>query len=73
MSLQKCMSFSKSSYLEAKTLHISTPVIKETKGRTMISKEQNVENKAFKVGFTLLKIKLIEKFHLKIRLTETKF
>ena len=44
----------------------------EVKGRTVISSKQNVENEAFEVGFTLLKIKLIEKFKLKIKLTETK-
>ena len=38
----------------------------------MISKTQNVETEAFKVGFTLLKIKLIEKFNLKIKPTKTK-
>ena len=38
----------------------------------MISNQQDVENEAFKMGFTLLKIKLIEKFKLKIKLTATK-
>ena len=38
----------------------------------MISKTQNVEIEAFKVGFILLKIKLIEKFKLKIKPTKTK-
>ena len=47
-------------------------VIKEMKGRTMISNKQNVENEAFKVGFTLLKIKLIEKFKIKMKLIERK-
>ena len=38
----------------------------------MISNKQNVENEASKVGFTLLEIKPIEKFKLKIKLAETK-
>ena len=37
----------------------------------MIFNMQNVENEAFKVGFTLLKIELIERIKLKIKLTET--
>ena len=37
----------------------------------MSSNKKNIENEAFKV-FTLLKINLIEKFKLKIKLTETK-
>ena len=53
-------------------LHTSDFAIKEIKGGTMISNKQNVEDKDFKVGFTLLKIKLIENFKLKIKLTETK-
>ena len=73
MSRQKCVSLSKCSNLEAiKTLDTSNVAIEEIKGRTMISKKQNVENKAFKVRFTLLKIKLIKKFKLKRKLTETK-
>ena len=32
----------------------------------MISNKQNFENEAFKVDFVLLKIKIIEKFKLKI-------
>ena len=63
-------SFSKA--LEARTLHTSNFVIKEVKGRTMISCKQNFENEAFKMGFTLLKIKLTEKFKLKVKLTVTK-
>ena len=63
---------SKCSNLEAKKLHTSDIVIKEIKGRAMISNKQHVNNEAFKVGLTLLKIKLIEKFKLKIKLTETK-
>ena len=55
-----------------KRLHTSHFGIEEMKVRAMISNKQNVENEAFKVGFTLLKIKLIEKFKLKIKLTETK-
>ena len=43
-------------------------VIKEMKGRTMISNKQNALKGAFKVGFTLLKIKLIKKFKVKIEL-----
>ena len=65
MSRQKGMSFSKCSNLEAKILHTSNFVTKEIKGRIMISNKQNVENEAFKVGFTLLKIKLIQKLKLK--------
>ena len=38
----------------------------------MISHKQNFENEAFTVGFVLQKIKIIEKFKLKIILTETK-
>ena len=38
----------------------------------MISNKQNVENEAFKVGVTLLKVKLIGKFKLKNKLTEKK-
>ena len=74
MSRQKCMSciFQNAAIQKLKTSHISDFVIKEIKGRIMISNKQNVENEAFKVGFALLKIKLIEKFKLKIELTETK-
>ena len=66
------MSFSKCSHLEAKKLQSSKSVIKEITSRTMIFNKQYVENEAFKMGFTLLKIKLVEKFKLKIKLTETK-
>ena len=38
----------------------------------MMSNNQNFENEAFKVGFVLLKIKIIEKFKLKINFIETK-
>ena len=38
----------------------------------MISNKQKVENGTFKVGFALLRIKLIKKFRVKIKLTETK-
>ena len=55
-----------------KMLHTSNFVIKEIQGRTMISNKQNVEKETFKWMFTLLKIKLIEKFKLKIKLIETK-
>ena len=55
-----------------KALHTSNFVIKELNGRTMISDKQYVKNEAFKVVFTLLKIKLIKKFNLKIKFTETK-
>ena len=72
MSRQKCMSFPKCSNLEAKKLHTSNFVIKEIKGRTVISNKQNVENDASEVGFTLLTIKLIDKLELKRRLTVTK-
>ena len=50
-------------------LHTSNFVIKEIKGRTVISNRQNVAfiiNDAFRVGFIILKIKLIEKFKLKM-------
>ena len=42
------------------------------KGRTVISDKQNLENKAFQMGFMHLKIKITEKFKLKTNLTETK-
>ena len=54
-------------------LHTSNVVNKDIKSRTMISKKQNAENEAFKVVFTLIKIKLIENSKIKIKLTETKF
>ena len=38
----------------------------------MISNKEDFENEAFTVGFTLMKIKLIERFTLKIKLAETK-
>ena len=38
----------------------------------MISDEQNFENEAFKMGFVIPKIRIKEKFKLKIKLTETK-
>ena len=38
----------------------------------MISNKQNFENEAFEVGFVLLKIKIVENFKLKTKLTETK-
>ena len=38
----------------------------------MISSKQNLENEAYKVGLTLLEIKIIEKFKLKINVTQTK-
>ena len=41
--------------------------------QTMISSEQNFENEVYKVGFVLLKIKITEKFKLKVKLTETKY
>ena len=69
---QKCMSFSKCSNYKLKTLHASNFVIKEIKGRAVISNKQNVENEVFKLGFKLRKIKLIEKFKLKIKVIETK-
>ena len=56
------MSFSKCSNLETKNvMHF-----KGMKGRTMIFNEK-------KTGFTHWKIKTIEKFKLKIKLTEKKF
>ena len=66
------MSFSKCSNLEAKNVTHFRLCIIEIRGPTMISNKQNIENEAFKVGFRPLKIKLIEKFKLKIKLTETK-
>ena len=39
----------------------------------MISNKSNVENYAFRVGFALLKVKLIEKFELKKKLLRQKF
>ena len=38
----------------------------------MICNRPDIEHEAFNMDFTLLKIKLIEKFKLKIKLTETK-
>ena len=51
MSWQKCMSFSKCSNLETKKLYTSNFVVKEIKGRTIISDKQTLENKAFKTVF----------------------
>ena len=70
MSQQKCMSFSKCSNLEAKTLYTSNFVIKERKSRTIISHKQTEISKTTLVkpymGFTHLKIKIKEKFKLKV-------
>ena len=63
------------SFLKCSTLHISnfiTTIFRKIKSQTMISNKQNLENEPFKVGFVLLKIIIIEKFKLKIKLTETK-
>ena len=69
MSWQKCMSISKCSNLEAKYVtHFKICYQRRQK----ISNKQNVKSKAVEVGFTLLKINLIEKFKLKTKLTETK-
>ena len=46
-------------------LHTLNFVVKEIKCRTVISSKQNIKNEAFKVGFTPLKIELVEKFKLK--------
>ena len=54
------------------TSHTLNVIIKKIKGRTMISDKHNVANEAFKVGSTLLKMKLIEKSKVKIKLTDTK-
>ena len=40
------------------------------KGQTIISNKQYFKNEASKVGFAPLKIKIIEKFKVKIKLTE---
>ena len=61
MSWQKCKSFSKCSNLEAKKAKTSNFAIKELKGRTIISNEQNIDKKAFYKGFMHLKIKIKEK------------
>ena len=65
------MSFSESSNSEANHVTHFKLCFKEIKGRTIISNEQNVENEAHKIGFTLLKIKIIERFKLKLRLILT--
>ena len=70
MSRQKSMSFSKCSNLEDKNARYFKLFYQSDK--SLISNKQNVKNEAFKVAFTRLKIKLIEKFKLKIKLTETK-
>ena len=69
MSRQKRMSLSKCSNLEAKNVMHFKLCYQRDIGRTMISNKQNVENEAFKMCFTLLKVNLIEKFKLKIKLT----
>ena len=53
-------------------LYTSNSVIKEIKGRTIISNKQNSENEAFYIGFMHLKIKIKEKFKLYTELTKTK-
>ena len=65
------MSFSKCSNLETKTRYTSKFAIKEIKGRTITSDKQNLVNKAFKMAFTHLKIKINENFKLK-KITKTK-
>ena len=72
MSRQKCMSFPKCSSLEVKNVTHFKLCYQIERSLTMTSNKQNVENKAFNVGFTLLKIKLLEKIALKIKITETK-
>ena len=69
MSQQKCMSCSKCSNSEDKDLKLC---YQRDKVLTMICNRQNIDNGAFTQVFTLLKIKLKEKFNLKIKLTETK-
>ena len=64
------MSVSNCSNLELKWLYTSNFAIKEIKGQTIISNKQNVENKAFQMGFMHLKIKIKEKFKLKTKLTK---
>ena len=71
MSWQKCMSFLKCSNLKLNTLDTSNFAIKEIKGRTIISGEQNFENKALD-GVNATKYKIKEKFKLKTKHTETK-
>ena len=64
---------SKCSGLKAKNvINTSNFSNKEIKGRTIISDKQNLEKKAFSMGFIHLKIKIKEKFKLKTKLIETK-
>ena len=44
----------------------------QLRGRTIISNEQNFENKAFQMGFLHLKIRIQAKFKLKTKLSKTK-
>ena len=53
-------------------LYTSNFVIKEMKGRTIISNEQNFPKQSFLDGFMHLKIKIKEKFKLKTKLSKTK-
>ena len=65
------MSFSKCSNLETKNgMHFKLCYQRDIGSNyIMISSKQNFRSEAFKMGFTHLKIKLIEKFKLKINLT----
>ena len=67
----QCMSFSKCSNLEAGKVIEFTLCHQRAKRsiETIISDEQNLENKAFQMGFMHLKIKTKEKFKLKTKLT----
>ena len=59
------MSFLNTVFLQLKKLHTSNFINTKIKSQTMISNKQNFENEAFKVGFVLLKIKIIEKLIVK--------
>ena len=55
------MSFFKCSNSQLEKVHTSDFITTKIKGQAMISHKQNFEKEAFKVGFVLLKIKIIEK------------
>ena len=59
------MSFSKCFNLETKNAKTSNFVIKDIKSRAIIPDKQNLEKKAFKMGFVQLKIKLKKNSKLK--------
>ena len=72
MSWQKCMSFSKCSNVEAKNVTHCKLCYQRDKRSNYDFQHAKCQSEAFKVDLALLKIKLVEKFKLKIKLTETK-